>query len=79
MEYARLTNQKYRSIGLGVSGYHHMLAKRGIRWESDEHLAFTDAVFEHINYAAIKADTALARERAATRSLRAATGRQRVF
>ena len=37
-----------------------MLAKRGIRWESDEHLAFTDAVFEHINYAAVKADTALA-------------------
>ena len=63
MEYARLTNQKYRSIGLGVSGYHHMLAKRGIRWESDEHLAFTDAVFELINYAAVKADTALAREK----------------
>ncbi len=63
LEYARLTNQKYRSIGLGVSGYHHMLAKRGIRWESDEHLAFTDAVFEHINYAAVKADTALAREK----------------
>ena len=63
LEYARLTNQKYRSIGLGVSGYHHMLAKRGIRWESDEHLAFTDAVFELINYAAVKADTALAREK----------------
>lgn len=63
LEYARLTNQKYRSIGLGVSGYHHMLAKRGIRWESDEHLAFTDAVFEHINYAAVKADAALAREK----------------
>ena len=63
LEYARLTNQKYRSIGLGVSGYHHMLAKRGIRWESDEHLAFTDAVFEHINYAAVKADTALAQEK----------------
>ena len=63
LEYARLTNQKYRSIGLGVSGYHHMLAKRGIHWESDEHLAFTDAVFEHINYAAVKADTALAREK----------------
>jgi len=63
LEYARLTNQKYRSIGLGVSGYHHMLAKRGIRWESEEHLAFTDAVFEHINYAAVKADAALAREK----------------
>ena len=62
-EYARLTNHKYRSIGLGVSGYHHMLAKRGIRWESEEHLAFADAVFERINYAAIRADTALAREK----------------
>ena len=63
LEYARLTNHKYRSIGLGVSGYHHMLAKRGIRWESEEHLAFADAVFERINYAAIRADTALAREK----------------
>ena len=63
LEYARLTNHKYRSIGLGVSGYHHMLAKRGIRWESEEHLAFADAVFERINYAAIRAATALAREK----------------
>ena len=63
LEYARLTNHKYRGIGLGVSGYHHMLAKRGIRWESEEHLAFADAVFERINYAAIRADTALAREK----------------
>ena len=63
LEYARLTNHKYRSIGLGVSGYHHMLAKRGIRWESEEHLAFADAVFERINYAAIRTDTALAREK----------------
>ena len=63
LEYARLTNHKYRSIGLGVSGYHHMLAKRGIRWESEEHLAFADTVFERINYAAIRADTALAREK----------------
>ena len=30
---------------------------------SDEHLAFTDAVFERINYAAVKADAALAREK----------------
>ena len=63
LEYARLTNQKYRSIGLGVSGYHHMLAKRNIKWESEEHLKFVDEVFERINYAAIKADNALAIER----------------
>lgn len=60
LEYAKLTNHKYRSIGLGVSGYHHMLAKRNIKWESEEHLKFVDEVFERINYAAIKADNALA-------------------
>ena len=27
---AKITNQHYRAIGLGVSGYHHMLAKNGI-------------------------------------------------
>ena len=63
VEYARLTNQKYRSIGLGVSGYHHMLAKRGIKWESEAHLDLADEVFEIINYAAIKADTELAAEK----------------
>ena len=30
---AQVTNRKYRSIGLGVSGYHHMLAKNHIMWE----------------------------------------------
>lgn len=61
--YAKLTNQKYRSIGLGVSGYHHMLAKHGIIWESEEHLAFADRVFETINYAAILASANLAAEK----------------
>lgn len=61
--YAKINNQKYRPIGLGVSGYHHMLAKHGIRWESEEHLAFADKVFERINYAAISASTALAQEK----------------
>lgn len=61
--YAKLTNQKYRSIGLGVSGYHHMLAKNGIIWESEDHLRFADRVFETINYAAILASTNLAAEK----------------
>lgn len=61
--YAKITNRHYRSIGLGVSGYHHALAIRGIRWESDEHLAFMDEVFERINYAAIEASAELAREK----------------
>lgn len=61
--FARITNQRYRSIGLGVSGYHHALAVRGIRWESEEHLRFMDKVFERINYAAIEASTGLAKEK----------------
>ena len=63
LPYAKITNRRYRSIGLGVSGYHHMLAKRGIMWESEEHLAFADRVFERINHAAIAASSALAAEK----------------
>ena len=55
--YAEITNSKYRSVGLGVSGYHHMLATRKISWESEEHLRFVDEVFERISYAAIKASS----------------------
>ena len=61
--YAQISNQRYRSIGLGVSGYHHALALRGIRWESEEHLAFADRLFEQINFAAIQASARLAREK----------------
>ena len=61
--YARLTNQKYRAIGLGCSGYHHMLAKNAVRWESEEHLRFADEVFELINQAAIEASADLAEEK----------------
>ena len=61
--YAQLTNQRYRSIGLGISGYHHALAKRRIKWESEEHLEFMDKVFETINLAAILASSNLAKEK----------------
>ena len=46
-----------------MSGYHHALAKRGIKWESDRHLEFMNEVFETINYAAIKASSAIAKEK----------------
>lgn len=61
--FAQITNHHYRSIGLGVSGYHHVLAIRGIRWESEEHLSFMDKIFERINYAAIEASAELAKEK----------------
>ena len=61
--FAQITNHRYRSIGLGVSGYHHALAKRRISWESEDHLKFMDEVFERINFAAIKASCELAGEK----------------
>lgn len=61
--YAQLTNQKYRGIGLGVSGYHHLLAKKNILWESQEHLKFADELFEMINYFAVSASADLAEEK----------------
>ena len=61
--YAQITNQRYRSIGLGISGYHHALAKRRIKWEIEEHLQFMDKVFETINRAAILASSNLAKEK----------------
>ena len=63
VEYAQINNKKYRPIGLGVSGYHHMLAKNGVGWESERHLAFADKVFEDINYYAIEASCDLAAEK----------------
>lgn len=65
LPYARLTNRRYRSVGLGVSGYHHLLARRGIPWESDEHLSFADELFERVAYHAINASERLAEERGA--------------
>ena len=61
--YAKITNQKYRPIGLGVSGYHHMLVKNGMSFESDEHLQFVDQLFEDINYYTIQASMQLAKEK----------------
>lgn len=61
--YAKINNEKYRPIGLGVSGYHHMLAKQGISWESEQHLQFVGNVFSKIHYAAIEASSEIAKEK----------------
>lgn len=62
---ATRTNQRYRAIGIGISGYHQHLVQKGIPWESEEHLEYMDALFEHINYTAIRASAGLAQERGA--------------
>ena len=61
--YAQITNQQYRAIGLGTSGYHHMLVKQGYLFETQEHLDFVDDLYEKINYYALKASMELAAEK----------------
>ena len=65
LPYAEITNRSMRPIGLGVSGYHHMLARLGLHWETKEHLDFADLLFEQINHAAISASCDTAREKGA--------------
>lgn len=63
--FAEVTNKKYRAIGLGTSGYHHMLANNKIHWNEEKHLEFADKVYEKINYYAIKASMKIAKEKGA--------------
>lgn len=60
---AQLTNQKYRAVGLGTFSWHHLLALKGIKWESDEAVDFADKLYEKIAYLAIKASNDLAKEK----------------
>lgn len=63
--FAEITNKKYRAIGLGTSGYHHMLANNKIHWTEERHKEFADEVYERINYYAIKASMNIAKEKGA--------------
>ena len=66
--YAEVTNKKYRAIGLGTSGYHHMLVKNDIRWSDEKsHSELVDRVYEDINYYAIKESVEIAKDKGAYR------------
>jgi ribonucleoside-diphosphate reductase alpha chain len=60
---AQLTNQRYRGIGLGTFGWHHLLALKGLRWESDEAAEYCDSLYEEIAYHTIQASNKLAKEK----------------
>lgn len=62
---AQSTNEKYRAIGLGTFGWHHLLALKGIEWESEEAVKYCDELYEDIAYYAIKASHKLAIEKGA--------------
>lgn len=62
---AEITNQKYRAVGLGTFGWHHLLALKGIMWESQEAVEFADELYEFIAYATIEASMEIAAEKGA--------------
>ena len=60
---ATITNRKYRAIGLGTFGWHHLLARKGIHWNAPEAEEFSDALYERINFLTVQASMALAKEK----------------
>ncbi|MGO1719108.1 MAG: ribonucleoside-diphosphate reductase subunit alpha [Luteimonas sp.] len=60
---ATITNRKYRAIGLGTFGWHHLLAQKGIHWDTPEAEDFSDALYERINYLTVQASMELAKEK----------------
>lgn len=62
--YAKVTNRKYRSIGLGTSGYHHALVKAGMAFSDiEDHLKWADDLYERINFHAVTASMEIAKEK----------------
>nr|WP_272436977.1 ribonucleoside-diphosphate reductase subunit alpha [Terrihalobacillus insolitus] len=62
---AQLTNQKYRAIGLGTFGWHHLLAQKQIKWESNNAVDYADRLYEKIAFLTIHASMDLAKEKGA--------------
>jgi ribonucleoside-diphosphate reductase alpha chain len=62
---AQITNQRYRGIGLGTFGWHHLLALKGLKWESSQAVDYCDSLYEEIAYYTIKASHHLAKEKGA--------------
>src|SRR5690625_1314456 len=59
----KLTNQKYRAVGIGTFGWHHLLALKNIKWESDDAVAYADELYERIAYLTIKNSMELSKEK----------------
>lgn len=62
---AQITNEKYRAVGLGTFSWHHLLALKGIKWESEKAVDYADFLYEKINYLTIKASSDIAAEKGA--------------
>lgn len=64
---ADATNKKYRAVGLGTFGWHHLLALEAIHWESEEAITFAEELYENIAFYTIQSSMDLAREKGAYR------------
>src|SRR5699024_10318765 len=48
---------------LGTFGWHHLLALKGMKWESDEAVQYADELYEKIAYLTIKNSMELSKEK----------------
>jgi ribonucleoside-diphosphate reductase alpha chain len=60
---ARYSATRERSIGLGAMGFHSLLQKHSVAWESDKAREINQVVFQHISDDAIAETELLAKER----------------
>lgn len=60
---ARYSAERERSIGLGAMGFHSLLQKHSVAWESDKAREINQVVFQHISDDAIDETQLLAEER----------------
>jgi ribonucleoside-diphosphate reductase alpha chain len=63
IERAKYSAARERSLGLGAMGFHSLLQRHGVAWESQAAREINDAVFKHINSEAILETEVLAQER----------------
>ena len=60
---AKYSALRERSIGLGAMGFHSLLQKHGVAWESDKAKEINDVVFSKIHTDAVRETRRLAEER----------------
>lgn len=60
---ARYSAERERSIGLGAMGFHSLLQKHSVPWESDKAREINKVVFENIQRQAVEESRLLAKER----------------
>lgn len=60
---AKYSAQRERSIGLGAMGFHSLLQKHGVAWESDKAREINDVVFGHVKSEAVAETELLAEQR----------------